>query len=380
MFLLSACFAEKDPGPADLRSHPSRDGDADTDTDADADADGDTDADGDADADTDADADWVLAPWLGIDGNAPIDSSTGALASQLADPALVASSGAGWVRINFLLGPWDSPEDPDWQATYDALVDGLVGEGLQVYGLIGAESVASDAEVGSDEWLAAYTYNFVAIVGHFKDRVRVFESFNEPNNWIAEGTPALSAERYALLLQDVYLETKHHNGHDADPSWQVTLVSGPLFTHDLDDGGAYLAETYWHGRNSWAWDWTAGETGGYPLDGVGAHLYVAQGETGATAVGEGIEANLSAMQAVLDEEDPGKRFWISEIGWNADYVGEEGQADAVSAALDTLRDDPRVAMASWFCLVDWPGQSWGLRWDADNPKAAWSRFQREAAE
>lgn len=177
----------------------------------------------------------------------------------------------------------------------------------------------------------------------------------------------------------MWLETKHFNGHAGDPSWQVTLVSGPLFTHDLDTGASYLSDTYWYGRNVHAWDWTRSETGSYPLDGVGAHLYVAQGSTDRAMIASGIEANLSAMQTVVDAEDPGKRFWLSEVGWNSDFVGESGQADAVDHALDVLRSDVRVEMTAWFTIADWPGEAWGIRWDAATPKQAWTRFT-EAAE
>jgi hypothetical protein len=292
------------------------------------------------------------------------------------------------VRVNFVLGPWSSPEDTTphgglglgWADTYRVIVDGLVGQGLQVYGLLGAESVHSDAEDGTQAWLDEYVYNFVAVVDRFKDDVRVYESYNEPNNWDASSQPVLSAEEYAALLQDVYLETKQFNGHDADPSWQVTLVSGPLFTHDLDTGASYLSDTFWYGRNTLAWDWTHEQTGSYPFDGVGLHLYVAQGSTDAASIDDGIETNLSAIQGVIDAEDPGKPVWVSEMGWSSDYVGEDGQATALGHAFDALRGDARVAMASWFCLVDWPGAGYGLLDTGYAPKPAWTAYSAAAAQ
>jgi hypothetical protein len=379
MLLALACIDPGDTDPERKR--------AGADTGPAGETDADTDADSDTDSDTEPTPSWTLNPWLGIDGNAPIDSS-GNIAPQLQDPALIASSGAGWVRINFLLGPWSSPEDDTphgslglgWTDTYRTLVDGLVGQGLQVYGLIGGESVQSDAEVGSEAWLADYVYNFVAIVDRFKDDVTVYESFNEPNNWDATSQPTLSAEEYARLLQEVWLEVKHHNGHDADPSWQVTLVSGPLFTHDADTGASYLSDAFWYGRNTLAWDWTRDQTGSYPLDGVGMHLYVAQGDTAPRPIADGLGANLDALGAVIDTEDPGKPIWVSEVGWSSDYVGSDGQAEALGNALDTLRGDPRIAMVSWFCLVDWPGVGWGIRSDADTAKPAWDRFVSAAEE
>ena len=54
---------------------------------------------------------------------------------------------------------------------------------MQVYGQIGAESVPGGGEPDSDDHVARYAAAFVQIVDHFRDRVRVFETFNEPNNW-----------------------------------------------------------------------------------------------------------------------------------------------------------------------------------------------------
>ena len=268
--------------------------------------------------------------------------------------------------------------DANWIARYRSILEPLVAEGLQIYGLIGAESVYSAHPVGSSDWLQDYAYNFVSIVDQTKDIVRVYESFNEPNNWDATSQPTLSPEQYALLLQTVYLEVKHHNGHLYDPSWQVQLISGPLFTHDLDDGSEYLSATYDYGRNYLAWDWTHSETGSYPLDGIGIHLYVQQGITDYTSISTGLHNNISAIQNVINYWDSSKSIWISEIRWNTDYVGYNGQADALENALTFIHNDNRVSFVSWFCLLDWPGVGWGIRSDIQNPKTSWYRFQQVA--
>jgi hypothetical protein len=328
------------------------------------------------------------SPWMGLDVGRPIDPYSGDVVAQI-DPVAIAASGAGWVRVNFVLGPWSSPEDTtphgalglSWEETYRQIVDGFVGQGLQVYGLVGAELVASPDPVGSDAWLDAYTYNVVAAVDRFKDDVRVYETYNEPNNWVAPNTPALAPDRYALLLQDVYLAVKHDAGHDADPAWQVTLISGPLFSHDLDTAATYLDDTMWYGHDVWAWDWTSQYAGSTPFDGIGYHLYVAQGSTSAYDIAPKLDENLSAVQGVLDAWEPGsgKQIWVSEMGWSSDAVGEDGQADALDAAYDTLRGDPRLALVTWFTYADFPGGPWGLKSDPATTKPAWDRFVDQAA-
>jgi len=88
-----------------------------------------------------------------------------------------------------------------WFEAYDRLVDELTTHGVQVYGQIGAESVPGGGEPDSDDHVQRYAAAFVQIVDHFRDRVRVFETFNEPNNW-----------------------------RNQDPCAQVTIVSGALFS------------------------------------------------------------------------------------------------------------------------------------------------------
>lgn len=338
---------------------------------------------------------------VAIDPGAPIDPATGVI-RETTDPRVVAGTGAQVARLNFILGPWASPTDRSryagrtWFETYDRIVDGYLSQGLSVYGLIGAESVGDPEDLLRDEmstdpaaareWIVAYATNVVSIVDHFKDRVRVFETYNEPNDWAGGDRSKLHPRWFAEVLQEVYLQVKAFAGHDADPAWQVTLVSGPLFTFDLTDGAGYLADTYWYGRNALAWDWTRERTGSFPLDGIGMHLYVAQS---APANAEGIRSALLAnvdglWSAVVAQEGAGtpKRIWVSECGW-PDWEGEAFQAEALGFGLPVLRDDPRVAMAMSFCLQDFPEGPWGLYRSTGlstaDRKPAHEAFQRVAS-
>ncbi len=86
---------------------------------------------------------------VGIDANRPLHDN-GDLANQVANPRLIASSGVGWVRLNFVHGPWRSVRDQDrhagrtWEEAYRHMIDGLRGQGLRIYGLIGHEAVRMD--------------------------------------------------------------------------------------------------------------------------------------------------------------------------------------------------------------------------------------------
>jgi len=314
---------------------------------------------------------------IGIDVGQPINPSTGAI-NLGADTAVVGQTCTPWVRVNFILGPWLSPGDQTlhnghtWQQAYDEIINAYVAKGIQVYGLIGAEAYTYPADTleqypgpdsaSSVSWIQNYTANFVQIVDMFKDRVRVFESFNEPNNWTNSPTAIVHEAWFALMLQEIYLNTKYYNGHNIDPAWQVTLVSGALFTFDLNTGGQYISDTYWYGKNVFAWDWTHANVGTYPLDGLGQHIYVAQGDSSAAIVGAAITNNLDGFWngAFVYEDDPNKRVWISEFGWETGVYGESFQAQNLSTGFNVLQADSRVRLSLWFTQSDFPGGDWGL--------------------
>ena len=159
---------------------------------------------------------------------------------------------------------WSAPDDATrrgpqmltWYEAYDRLVDELTTHGVQVYGQIGGESVPGGGEPDSDDHVPRYAAAFVQIVDHFRDRVRIFETFNEPNNWRDEKTkrPAVAPLYYAKELQEIYLNTKYDNGASGDPCAQVAIVSGALFSSEDTNAADYWnagrrrrAATRWRG-------------------------------------------------------------------------------------------------------------------------------------
>lgn len=299
------------------------------------------------------DAGWVVANGDVVDRLPAIDSL-----------------GVRWVRINFRLDAWSSPDDPTphgsegltWFQAYDRVIDSFVARGYQVYGLINDEAVYSTHPHGSDEWIADYVVNATAIVGHFKDRIRHYEIINEPNDWAGGSSARFSPRAFAKILQDTYLEVKHHSGHIDDRCWQVDLVSGALFSFDDNSGAQYLSDVYSIGKNELAWDWTHEATGSYPLDGVGYHMYVAQGsDSPVDAVRSAMQANLDEMKnVVVGYEGAAKPFYVSEWGFRADAVGERGQADRMAAGFGAMADHGDVALGLYFALQDFPDNPWGV--------------------
>jgi hypothetical protein len=303
------------------------------------------------------------------------------------DNVTVDSTGTPWVRINLRLDDWTAPDDdtrrgPDqltWFEAYDRVIDDYLARGVQVYALINDEALSSAQPHGSDAWIADYVQNAVKIVDHFKNRVRVFEIINEPNDWAGGTTSRFTPRAYAKILQDTYLAVKHDAGHISDRCWQVQLVSGPLFSFDGNSSASYLQQAYTIGKNQLAWDYTHAETGSYPLDGIGYHMYVAQGLDSSNAnVRTEMNANLGAVWNVVasyEGANTAKRIWVSEYGWEAGVVGQAVQAQRMQAGHAAMNDFGKVALALYFNFQDFPGASYGVFDDAMQPRAAASTLR-----
>jgi beta-glucosidase/6-phospho-beta-glucosidase/beta-galactosidase len=95
-------------------------------------------------------------------------------------------TGAAHVRVNFRLDEWKSPTDATkvngktFFEAYDGITEAITSQGLEVYGLLNDELVSSGAP-GSTELEDPYAANALAVVDRYKDRVRVWETLNEPN-------------------------------------------------------------------------------------------------------------------------------------------------------------------------------------------------------
>ena len=325
--------------------------------------------------------------WVGLDTNAPISAATGDIAAPV---QAVADTGTRFVRVNFILGPWSSPTDTTphgahnrtWFQTYDEIVTGFTSRGVEVYGLIGGEAVKSGHSLNSDGYVTDYVNNFVQIVDHFKDRIQVYESFNEPNDWAGGTSAQVKPYWFAKMLEQIYREVRINNGHASDPAWQVTLVSGPLFSHDLDTVAPYFGDVYTEGIQNLGWSDLKTNYGTYPLDGIGYHIYVAQGTTNATTIQQKMNGNLDAIWGVItanEGTETPKKLWISEFGWRTDSVGgETEQARNMQTGFDLLLADTRIQLAVWFCLKDFPNGYYGLFRISgvgdEDKKPAWHTF------
>ena len=338
---------------------------------------------------------------IGVDANAPIDERFGSISGQVNNPGIIAGAGVGWVRLNFIIGPWNDPHDQNrpfgrnWQETYQSIIDGFVGQGLKIYGLI-SDQALKDKPVGrlrsapagdlrGDSWIQNYANTFVTIARMFGDKISVFESFNEPDDWKRNEQPGWSEASknwvhpgwFATLLQAVHQAVRRDPGLS-----HIHIVSGPLQGLDVNNnaGADYLSRTYAEGKSRYGW----GDVGvPFPFDGVGYHLYIAEGERG--DVGQALRAKYDSymvrLREVIQAAEGGlKPIFISEIGWANPGGLDHLQQEAMQSAFEAVLSDPSVALGIWFCTQDFPDKPYGLyRQDGLSPNQRKGIHDRLAA-
>ena len=328
---------------------------------------------------------------VGLDGNRPVEN--GLPAWRVHPPDFMAGTGTGYVRINFVLDRWSSPAEGGWLQVYDTIVNGLKARRIEIYGLIGHETVREPPEdnfrnarenAAANAWIDRYVENFITVVKHFRDRVKVFESFNEPNDWHGGDRAWIHPYWFAKMLERIYRAVKLERGFT-----DVTLVSGPLLAHDpwgeteTSMATKYLEDTYQWGKNRHGWEEVRSSFGSYPLDGIGYHLYVREGADSSPAdIRPTHEKYLNAISKVVQQQDIAeKKICVSEFGWRSDH-GEDFQAERLKAGFESLRGDRHVALAIYFCTQDFSeGEKiaeWGLVRTNGEKKLAYNAFLEQA--
>lgn len=298
---------------------------------------------------------------------------------QDAERAAVAMQDAGvqFVRMDF---NWDmlNPTRDEWRFNdYDATVEIARQNDLQVLGVVDYVSWWASSAQASQDWrtrlysepsndydFARYTYG---VVNHFKNDVRVWQIWNEPNTqnfWKPKPNPA----RYTSLLQEAYLAAKY-----ADPDAVVVFAglsgNGVEGNDDAQLASNFLADAYRAGAR------------GY-FDVMAIHPYMLP-NGGVDTLRAKIAATRAVMNQFGDETIP---LWLTEIGaptdvpwWsNAPPQSEEDVANWLNAVYTKLWDlTPTIA---WYQLQDRatgddPEGHFGLLRTDFSPKAAYDALR-----
>ncbi len=229
-------------------------------------------------------------------------------------------AGVRWNRDDFL---WShvQPTENQWQwESYDRCVDTLLEHGIQTVGLLcygtpWAMSLSDDSgepDILSMPDLDAWGRFVGRTVEHFRDRVHVWQMWNEPNIpvfWHPEPNP----REYARLLVAGSMAAK-----EADPTCHVMGCNTSLI--DLNFDRAVFEEGGWEHS-----------------DIIGVHPYRYPHAPEATDLcGDLLE--LAALSARFGAVKP---IWITEIGY-ATHYGHLGSSEWWAAAMLA-----RLYLAAW---------------------------------
>jgi hypothetical protein len=318
---------------------------------------------------------------------------------------------ASWIRLNFRLGAcfqdWISAGCNGRTAlqTYDEVVDIALLNGFQVLGLVGHEAWhgsqqdwnARNAEHaggdGDNPYLRRFGDDAATVLStHFKDKIRYWEVWNEPNAWTERdeagrpmGGSFIYPSGFAWALTRGYEAIKL-----ARPD--AVIISGGLFGHDLGDaailfsrdpcptampsGADYLCATYEMGLTHAGW-----QPGEYPFDHVGQHLYI---DGGSATSEEKLRMYLEEIRdayLLYEGAESRKTTHITEFGWSTKDLSQQLQAENLMMAFDTFRQVGYVARAYWFHAQDVPeaGLFFGLTEASGKKKRAFDVYQDVAA-
>ena len=222
---------------------------------------------------------------------------------------LMQDAGIQAVRMDF---NWDmlNPTRDEWKfQDYDAVVKIVRAHDLEFLGIIDYVSWWASSAQDSNDWrvrlyseplndydYARYTYE---VVEHFKNDVRVWQIWNEPNT---EGfwKPKPNPTRYVSLLQEAYLAAKY-----ADPNAVIIFAGMSSNGIEGNDDSGLASNFIEHAYNAGA--------RGY-FDAMAIHPYMLP--NGGI---ETLRAKISATRAVMnqfgDEKIP---LWLTEIGVPSD--------------------------------------------------------------
>ncbi|MGE5672496.1 MAG: LGFP repeat-containing protein [Mycobacterium leprae] len=335
----------------------------------------------------------------GIQFGRPIDDSGNILLTD-AVAASLAASGAGWVRLNFRLGPWTS-DTAQFYSTYDTIVNNLRNHGLQVVGLMSnefypgtqsdwtANNYENTGGNGHNAYIDSFGYQAARVANHYQSNVKYWEVWNEPNCYATQTGPTtftgcsyMYPSNFADLLGHVYTQLKYYNHYD------VQVISGGLLGHSIGDvyssgnaGATYLTNTYSMGINHGSWNWIKANAGSYPLDGIGQHIYITQGGTVSSTNLQNYLTWVRNAYTAYEGTGTAKKTWVTEIGWPTDSVSESVQAANIDTTYQVMKSTSYIASCLWFYLRDeasW-SQKWGIQHADGTGKTGWTNFQNDTS-
>lgn len=222
---------------------------------------------------------------------------------------LAAAAGVKWTREEFHWN-WIERSKGEFDFSFfDQLVDTADAHGISVYGLV-AYWTEWNQPPFTDEFIEHYCDYLRVLVGRYKDRIKHWEIWNEPNIFFWPG----KKERYPALLKRAYETIK-----SVDPEAEVLGCS----TAGIDVG--FIKLTLDHDG---------------PFDALTVHPYRHALDP------HGLIRELRETRALVG----GRDVWITEMGWPSHIGGltERQQAGYVARTYIAALASGAVRSVSWY--------------------------------
>ncbi len=257
---------------------------------------------------------------------------------------------------------------------YDALIDQLTGQGLTLLVLLHYNKERLDAsgkEVWSDppESLEEFADYVGATVSRYKNKVKHWEIWNEPNHPVYWSKSKDDMKTYVQLLKLAYSAAKK-----ADPDSFV--INGGITEPVIED----VRNFYKAGGKNFT-------------DAITIHTFLDPASPNVAATFDAIVDGVQKVMAEFGDAD--KKIWITEMGcpgvpasaevknwWAGKNLSEKQQADWLEKQFGFMKKHPAIEKMFWAFYRDTDGifkdgvDYFGLvRFDL-TPKPAYDRFQR----
>lgn len=296
------------------------------------------------------------------------------------DANLIHNANLRWVRITLVwrvinpsYGAWD------WGST-DALVNAHYNKGHKILGILSTAPVwaGSNSNGTTPPSNISYWEEFVRQVAiRYRGKIQAYEIWNEPdydNHSVGVGwnKSLWTYPSYADYIRAAALKIRAHSpgalvvapSLGSDPRAETVEVFRHLEEHPLPEGNA-----------------------SYFIDAVSVHANARSDESSST-----VWSRLTSHLNTLSNRNPsnlGKPFWVTELGWKSNAVGEAGQEEKVRNLVTKmsyewgLLDYPaycgymhRTTMGFIYKEIDDPGSSQGIHRMNSTPKPVVTQYLR----
>ncbi len=253
---------------------------------------------------------------------------------------LMQEAGVGWVRVDFL---WQDIEPKSGEFSfnkYDEMVDVLTKSGIQVLGIL---NYATDWASSCGKWNcppgdnSAFVNYAQKVIGRYKDKVKHWEVWNEPDSAIY-WNPQDGLKSYCKLLKEVYLAAKK-----IDPGCKI--LNGGFSNPTVS-----VSKLYENGAKDY-------------FDIMNIHIFESPFNNGAEK--RILAYPKFAYKIMKRNSDANKKIWVTEIGcpglkdgvktkewWLGKNPTEEQQAKWVKEVYSSLIYAPAVDKVFWAFFRD----------------------------